>query len=95
MDYTSMTDQQLTEALHKAVADNNAALTADCVQHNRIVQACIADELNNRGRHAHVELTGADSDCECDLHRAIRNENHQSITQYSVRMTKAYRTRNL
>ena len=92
MDYTSMTDQQLTEALHKAVADNNGALTSECADHSRIVQTCIANEFNNRGRDAHVELVGVDSDCECDLHRAIRNENHPSITQYSIRMTRAYRT---
>ena len=86
-----MTDEQLTEALHKAVADNNAALTAECAEHSRTIEACIAYELLSRGRHAHVELVGVNSECECDLHRAIRNESHPSITQYSRRMTRAYR----
>ena len=52
MDYTSMTDEQLTEALHKAVADNNAALTAECAEHSRTIEAHIAYELLSRGRHA-------------------------------------------
>ena len=91
MDYTSMTDQQLTEALHKAVADNNAALTSECAERSSIIQSCISYELLSRGRNAHVELVGINSKCECHFHKAIRNENHPSITQYSMRMTKAYR----